>query len=160
MAERKEEVRRKLRERAVPASAFGRAAGFARLGASLVYGTMSDSVSRYFRGPPPGEAPAADGVAPNRCAPLGRRSRAREGAAARKRPDLLPCRRCLVFSRSVIGRLFESAVHCDERRVMRRACMRSAAALTQVQKAAKATWQRAGLAAGRVRSRQAGVGRR
>jgi hypothetical protein len=157
MAERKEEVRRKLRERAVPASAFGRAAGFARLGASLVYGTMSDSVSRYFRGPPPGEAPAADGVAPNRCAPLGRRGCAREGAAARKRPDLLSCRRCLVFGKFVIGRLSESAVHCDDRRVIRRACMRSAAALTQVRKAAKATWQRARLAAGRVRSRWAGV---
>ena len=44
--ERKSEVKRKLRERAVPASSMGRVFGFARLGAGLVYGSMSDSVSR------------------------------------------------------------------------------------------------------------------
>ena len=44
--ERKSEVKRKLRERAVPASSIGRVFGFARLGASLAYGSMSDSVSR------------------------------------------------------------------------------------------------------------------
>ena len=48
MAQKKEEVRRKLRERRVPSSPFGRVMGFAQLGASLVYGTMSDSVSQYF----------------------------------------------------------------------------------------------------------------
>ena len=61
MEERKAEVRRKLRERAVPASPLGRAFGFARLGANLVYGTVSDSVSRYIRGPPPGSEAGADG---------------------------------------------------------------------------------------------------
>ena len=44
--ERKSEVKRKLRERAVPASSMGRVFGFARLGASLAYGSMTDSVSR------------------------------------------------------------------------------------------------------------------
>jgi len=48
IAQKKEEVRRKLRERRVPSSPFGRVMGFAQLGASLVYGTMSDSVSNYF----------------------------------------------------------------------------------------------------------------
>ncbi len=48
VAQKKEEVRRKLRERRVPSSPFGRVMGFAQLGASLVYGTMSDSVSQYF----------------------------------------------------------------------------------------------------------------
>lgn len=43
-------MRRKLRERRVPSSPIGRVMGFAQLGASLVYGTMSDSVSQYFRG--------------------------------------------------------------------------------------------------------------
>ena len=43
-------MRRKLRERRVPSSPIGRVFGFAQLGASLVYGTMSDSVSQYFRG--------------------------------------------------------------------------------------------------------------
>ncbi|KAA6417526.1 MAG: chaperone activity of bc1 complex- mitochondrial-like [Trebouxia sp. A1-2] len=46
--EQKEEVRKKLRERRVPSSAFGRAAGFAGMGASLVFGSMRDSVSNYF----------------------------------------------------------------------------------------------------------------
>ena len=32
----------------MPSSPFGRVMGFAQLGASLVYGTMSDSVSQYF----------------------------------------------------------------------------------------------------------------
>lgn len=41
---KKEEVRRKLRERRVPSSPFGRVAGFAQLGASLVYGTVADQV--------------------------------------------------------------------------------------------------------------------
>ena len=41
---KKEEVSRKLRERRVPSSAMGRAAGFAQLGASLVYGTVADQV--------------------------------------------------------------------------------------------------------------------
>lgn len=72
MEERKAEVRRrKLRERAVPASALGRAFGFARLGASLVYGTVSDSVSRYVRGPLPGESPAGQGASSNRCGACG-----------------------------------------------------------------------------------------
>lgn len=53
VAKQKAEVRRKLRERRVPSSPIGRAMGFAQLGASLVYGTMSDSVSQYFRGTPP-----------------------------------------------------------------------------------------------------------
>ena len=53
MAKQKAEVRRKLRERRVPSSPIGRAMGFAQLGASLVYGTVSDSVSQYFRGSPP-----------------------------------------------------------------------------------------------------------
>ena len=44
----KEEVKRKLRERRVPSSPIGRAAGFAQLGASLVYGTISDSISNYM----------------------------------------------------------------------------------------------------------------
>ncbi|KAK9837477.1 hypothetical protein WJX81_005202 [Elliptochloris bilobata] len=66
MAERKAEVRRKLRERAVPASPLGRAFGFARLGANLVYGTVSDSVSRYIRGPPAGSQADGDGHASNR----------------------------------------------------------------------------------------------
>lgn len=48
MAQKGEEVQRKLRERRVPSSPFGRVMGFAQLGASLVYGTMSDSVSQYF----------------------------------------------------------------------------------------------------------------
>ena len=48
VAQKKEEVRRKLRERRVPSSPFGRVMGFAQLGASLVYGTISDSVSQYF----------------------------------------------------------------------------------------------------------------
>ena len=41
----KQEARRKLRERRVPSSPVGRAAGFAGLGASLLYGSMRDSVS-------------------------------------------------------------------------------------------------------------------
>ena len=45
ISEQKEEVKRKLRERRVPSSAFGRAAGFAGMGASLVFGSMRDSVS-------------------------------------------------------------------------------------------------------------------
>ncbi|KAL0047600.1 hypothetical protein WJX82_007565 [Trebouxia sp. C0006] len=48
ISEQKEEVRKKLRERRVPSSAFGRAAGFAGMGASLVFGSMKDSVSNYF----------------------------------------------------------------------------------------------------------------
>ncbi|KAL0037748.1 hypothetical protein WJX77_010712 [Trebouxia sp. C0004] len=48
ISEQKEEVRKKLRERRVPSSAFGRAAGFAGMGASLVFGSMRDSVSNYF----------------------------------------------------------------------------------------------------------------
>ena len=65
-------MRRKLRERAVPASPLGRAFGFARLGANLVYGTVSDSVTRYMRGPPAGsEAGPESGSASNRRASLG-----------------------------------------------------------------------------------------
>lgn len=41
---KKEEVRRKLKERRVPSSPIGRVAGFAQLGASLVYGTVADQV--------------------------------------------------------------------------------------------------------------------
>ena len=52
VAKQKAEVRRKLRERRVPSSPIGRAMGFAQLGASLVYGTVSDSVQQYFRGAP------------------------------------------------------------------------------------------------------------
>lgn len=44
----------KPRERSVPSSALGRVAGFAGLGASLLYGTMRESVSRAFRGPSAG----------------------------------------------------------------------------------------------------------
>ena len=39
-------MKKKLRERRVPSSAFGRAAGFAGMGASLVFGSMRDSVSK------------------------------------------------------------------------------------------------------------------
>lgn len=46
--EQKEEVKKKLRERRVPSSAFGRAAGFAGMGASLVFGSMRDSVSTFW----------------------------------------------------------------------------------------------------------------
>lgn len=45
ISQQKEEVKKKLRERRVPSSAFGRAAGFAGMGASLVFGSMRDSVS-------------------------------------------------------------------------------------------------------------------
>ena len=66
VAQKREEVRRKLRERRVPSSPLGRVMGFAQLGASLVYGTMSDSVSQYF-GP---KSAATDPQKPsNRCAP-------------------------------------------------------------------------------------------
>ncbi|GAB4819196.1 hypothetical protein N2152v2_006242 [Parachlorella kessleri] len=41
----------KPRERSVPSSSLGRVAGFAGLGASLLYGTMRESVSRAFRSP-------------------------------------------------------------------------------------------------------------
>ena len=41
---KKAEVRKKLKERRVPSSPIGRVAGFAQLGASLVYGTLSDQV--------------------------------------------------------------------------------------------------------------------
>lgn len=47
ISEQKEEVKKKLRERRVPSSAFGRAAGFAGMGASLVFGSMRDSVSTF-----------------------------------------------------------------------------------------------------------------
>jgi hypothetical protein len=43
-------VRRRRRERAVPASPLGRVFGFAQLGASLMYGSVADSVVGYFRG--------------------------------------------------------------------------------------------------------------
>ena len=46
MHERKAAVKRKLRERAVPASPMGRIFGFAQLGAGLAYGSVTDSVSR------------------------------------------------------------------------------------------------------------------
>ena len=59
-------MRRKLRERRVPSSPLGRVMGFAQLGASLVYGTMSDSVQQYFA-PKPSEG---DSQKPsNRCGP-------------------------------------------------------------------------------------------
>ena len=45
ISEQKEQVKKKLRERRVPSSAIGRAAGFAGMGASLVFGSMRDSVS-------------------------------------------------------------------------------------------------------------------
>ena len=48
ITDQKEEVRKKLRERRVPSSAFGRAAGFAGMGASLVFGSMRDSVRFHF----------------------------------------------------------------------------------------------------------------
>lgn len=38
------------RERAVPATPLGRAVGFAGLGASLLWGTVRESVSRTFKG--------------------------------------------------------------------------------------------------------------
>lgn len=47
ISQQKEEVKKKLRERRVPSSAFGRAAGFAGMGASLVFGSMRDSVSSF-----------------------------------------------------------------------------------------------------------------
>lgn len=40
----------KPRERAVPSTSLGRAVGFAGLGASLLWGTVQESVSRTFRG--------------------------------------------------------------------------------------------------------------
>lgn len=43
--QRKSEVKRKLRERSVPSSSFGRAFGFAQLGVGLVYGSATDYVS-------------------------------------------------------------------------------------------------------------------
>ena len=43
---KKEEVKKKLKERRVPSSPIGRVAGFAQLGASLVYGTVADQVRR------------------------------------------------------------------------------------------------------------------
>ena len=46
VAERKAVVKRKLRERAVPASPMGRIFGFAQLGAGLAYGSATDAVSR------------------------------------------------------------------------------------------------------------------
>ncbi|MCJ1422629.1 hypothetical protein MMC29_000509, partial [Sticta canariensis] len=45
VAERKAEVKRKLRERRVPSSPIGRAFGFAQLGAGLAFGSASDYVS-------------------------------------------------------------------------------------------------------------------
>ena len=53
-------IKRKPRERRVPSSPFGRVMGFAGLGASLVAGTVRDSVAGYF-GPRPadGEKPAS-----------------------------------------------------------------------------------------------------
>ena len=67
LKEKKAEVRRKLRERRVPSSPVGRVMGFAQLGASLVYGTVSDQVSQYFRGTP--AADSKDGKPANRCQP-------------------------------------------------------------------------------------------
>lgn len=71
LTRQKAEVRRKLRERRVPSSPIGRVFGFAQLGASLVYGTMSDSVSQYFRGGSEGAAggPKANNTG-NKCAPI------------------------------------------------------------------------------------------
>eukprot|EP00884_Botryococcus_braunii_P002081 jgi/Botrbrau1/11874/Bobra.126_2s0009.1 len=43
-------ARRKPRERSVPASPMGRVLGFAQLGASLVYGSVADSVSGFLQG--------------------------------------------------------------------------------------------------------------
>ena len=52
--------KRKPRERRVPASPFGRVMGFAGLGASLVAGTVRDSVAGYFQPrPADGEKPAS-----------------------------------------------------------------------------------------------------
>jgi hypothetical protein len=68
VAQQKAEVRRKLKERRVPSSALGRVMGFAQLGARLVYGSVSDQVSQYFRG---GSNPAGQqaGTPTNRCLP-------------------------------------------------------------------------------------------
>ena len=66
LTRQKAEVRRKLRERRVPSSPIGRVFGFAQLGASLVYGTMSDSVSQYFRGGGEGAAGAKANTTGNR----------------------------------------------------------------------------------------------
>ena len=53
-------VKRKPRERRVPSSPFGRVMGFAGLGASLVAGTVRDSVAGYFQPrPAEGESPAS-----------------------------------------------------------------------------------------------------
>ena len=52
VAERKAVVKRKLRERRVPSSPLGRVFGFAQLGAGLVYGSVSDSVSSVSSHPP------------------------------------------------------------------------------------------------------------
>ena len=53
-------VKRKPRERRVPSSPFGRVMGFAGLGASLVAGTVRDSVAGYFQPrPADGEQPAS-----------------------------------------------------------------------------------------------------
>jgi aarF domain-containing kinase len=40
-----------MRERRVPESPFGRALGFAGLGASLLFGTMGDNLSKVWNGP-------------------------------------------------------------------------------------------------------------
>ena len=53
-------VKRKPRERRVPSSPFGRVMGFAGLGASLVAGTVRDSVAGYFQPrPADGEKPVS-----------------------------------------------------------------------------------------------------
>ena len=81
--ENKEAVRRRLRERRVPSSPMGRVFGFAQLGASLVYGTVSDSVSQYFRGNPDGSsAPHSS----NRCISLGQIAHMYADAASCKIP--------------------------------------------------------------------------
>ena len=53
-------IKRKPRERRVPSSPFGRVMGFAGLGASLVAGTVRDSVAGYFQPrPADGEQPVS-----------------------------------------------------------------------------------------------------
>lgn len=88
LEEKKAEVRRKLRERRVPSSPMGRVMGFAQLGASLVYGTLSDQVSQYFRGAPASDS--KDGRPANRCPPIP------NALQAQRRLRAWPCEQCYV----------------------------------------------------------------
>ncbi len=59
-------IKRKPRERRVPSSPFGRVMGFAGLGASLVAGTVRDSVAGYFQPRPADGGQPASAVSATR----------------------------------------------------------------------------------------------